>query len=70
MVSVPVRGWETGFAPAVKFTDPLPDPLAPEVIVSHGVFDTAIQAQPEEVVTATELALAFPVGEKIDGLME
>jgi hypothetical protein len=41
------------FALVVKFTVPLPFPLAPEVIEIHGVAVVAVHAQPLAVVTAT-----------------
>ena len=39
-----------------KLTAPLPEPLAPEVILSHGVLLlTALHVQPEVAVTVTVL---------------
>ena len=40
-------------AAAVNDTDPLPVPVAPAVIVSHGALLVAVHAQPAVVVTAT-----------------
>jgi len=53
IVSVPVRSVVVVFAATLKFTEPPPVPLAPEVIVSHGSFDTAVQVQPVPAFTVT-----------------
>jgi len=47
----------------VKFTVPLPFPLAPDVIVTHGWALVAVHAQPAPDVTDTEL---FPPAAAID----
>ena len=52
IVSVPVRSAPV-FAAIVKSTDPLPVPLAPDVIVNHAALLTAVHAQPAVVVTVT-----------------
>ena len=53
IVSVPMRAAPV-FAATVKPTDPLPVPLAPEVIVSHeGSLLVAVQVQPADVDTVT-----------------
>jgi hypothetical protein len=52
MVSVPVRAVPV-FARALKPTEPLPVPFAPELIVSHGALLVAVHAHPLAVVTAT-----------------
>lgn len=54
IVIVPLRGAGSGFAAAVKPTDPLPDPDAPDVTVIHGAFDVAVHAQPPAAVTLTD----------------
>jgi len=51
IVSVPVRSGPA-FAPALNSTLPLPVPLAPAVIVSHGSFLVAVHVQPAGAVTA------------------
>ena len=52
MVSVPLRDAPV-FAATVNVTDPLPTPLAPVTIVSHGTLLTADQLHPPCVETAT-----------------
>jgi hypothetical protein len=53
-VSVPLRGPGPGLALAANVTGPDPVPDAPPLIVSQsGLFEDAVQAQPEEVVTPT-----------------
>src|SRR5262245_17866696 len=61
IVSVPVRDVVVVFAATLKLTDPPPLPLAPEVIVSHGLFATAVQLQPvpEFTVTVPVVAAEF-----------
>ena len=56
IVSVPVRVVGSGFWAIENETDPLPDPVAPEVTVIHGALLTAVHAQVlDEAVTFTEL---------------
>ena len=50
-VIVPVRESELAFAAAVKPAEPLPDPVAPEVIVIHVSVVAAVQLQPVGAVT-------------------
>ena len=52
IVIVPVRAASV-FAATEYPTEPLPEPLAPLVIVSHAAFDVAVHAQPVPAVTAT-----------------
>jgi hypothetical protein len=52
MVSVPVRAAPV-FAWALKPTEPLAVPLAPEVMESHPALLVAVHAHPLVVVTAT-----------------
>ena len=52
MLTVPVRALAV-LAAAVTLTVPLPAPLAPEEIVSHGVPLLAVQVQPDAAVTVT-----------------
>jgi hypothetical protein len=52
IVRVPFREVVPAFAAAVKLTVPLPEPLAPDVIVIHESLLTAVQAQPACAVTA------------------
>jgi hypothetical protein len=52
MVSVPERVGPA-FAAAVKFTEPFPEPVAPDVIVSHGALLADVQLQPLPAVTLT-----------------
>ena len=49
--------WELLLA-TVKFTVPLPEPLAPEVILRNDTFEAAVHAQPGLTVTATDPLLA------------
>jgi hypothetical protein len=58
-VSVPTRRPGPEFVAALKFTVPLPDPLAPEVIVSHEMFDEASQLHPVGEVTVRDLVVAL-----------
>jgi hypothetical protein len=53
-VSVPERLCVAVFAAPLKFTVPLPFPLAPLVIVSHAALLVAVQLQPVWAVTADE----------------
>jgi hypothetical protein len=55
IVNVPVRGLVVALAAAVKATAPLPEPVAPDVTVSHDVsLLTAVHAHSATVVTAVE----------------
>jgi len=56
MVIVPTRLVVFGFAMKSKPTVPLPVPLAPLVIVIHGVVVDAVHAQPDGIVTAMGVA--------------
>lgn len=57
MVSVPVRAAPL-FAATVKPTDPFPEPLAPEVMLSHAAWLVALQVQlPPDAVTVTGVPL-------------
>ena len=58
MVSVPLRALPL-FCAIAKLTKPLPDPLAPDVIVSHPALLAAIQGQPAAAVTVVDTLLAF-----------
>jgi hypothetical protein len=51
-VIVAVRAIVLGFAAAVNPTDPLPEPLAPDVIVIHRSAVLAVHAQADAAVTA------------------
>lgn len=53
IVMTPERGDDDGFAPTLYDTVPLPDPLDPDVIVSHVAFVDAVQLQPCGSETAT-----------------
>ena len=55
-----LRASELVFAAAVNATDPLPDPLAPEVMVIHESVAAAVQLQPDGAVTVM-LPLPPPV---------
>ena len=52
IVAVPVRCAPV-FAATVTPTAPLPEPVAPEVIVIHGALLAAVHVQPAVVVTMT-----------------
>ena len=52
-VSVADRADVAVFAAAVKLTEPLPEPDAPAVIVTHPALLAAVHEQPAVVVTAT-----------------
>jgi hypothetical protein len=52
IVSVPVRG-VVPLSVAVNSTEPLPVPLAPDVIVSHGTLLVAVHGQRSVAVTVT-----------------
>ena len=54
IVSVPERAGPV-FAAAAKVTDPLPEPLLPDVIVSQGALLVAVQPHPLPAVTFTLL---------------
>src|SRR4026208_207211 len=62
MVSVPVLGEVDVFAAIEKATVPLPEPLAPDVMVSQEALLVAVQAQPVVVVTLTLLEPAVAAG--------
>jgi len=56
MVSVPPRGAPLLFSVPLNVTDPLPIPVAPDVIVSHdGALLAAVHGQPAAAVTVTGL---------------
>lgn len=57
IVTVPVRLVVLVFCETVKLTVPLPEPVAPEVMVIQVSLDVAVQLQPAVVVTA---ALPLP----------
>jgi hypothetical protein len=48
------------FAVTVKPTEPLPFPLAPEVIVIHDADSVAVHVQPDATVTATAVPAPEP----------
>jgi len=56
-VIVPVRDVVAEFAATVNVTVPLPDPLAPPVIVIQVALLAAVHAQPLPLVTVNELVL-------------
>ena len=56
-VIVPVRDVVAEFADTVNVTVPLPDPLAPPVIVIQVALLAAVHAQPLPLVTVNELVL-------------
>jgi hypothetical protein len=58
IVSVPVRCEPLGFAPMLKFVEPLPLPVAPLVTVIHAALLVADHVQPVGVVTAEEPVVA------------
>jgi hypothetical protein len=66
-VRVPVREEEPGFESTLKFTDPLPKPLEPEVIVSHESLEKACQPHPAEVVMEVEPVAALAERETFEG---
>ena len=53
MVSVALRNAAEVFAVAATFTVPLPDPLAPLVIVNHAALLVAVHVQPAPAVSGT-----------------
>jgi hypothetical protein len=55
IVSEPKRCEVDGLGVMLNATEPLPDPVAPDVTVIHGELLTAVHAQPEVVVTDAEL---------------
>jgi len=69
IVSVPVRA-APEFAATEYPTVPLPEPLAPLVIVSHDAFDAAVQEQPLPAVTETEPLVAPAAGLALVGEIE
>jgi hypothetical protein len=66
-VKVPVRGDEEVFAAMLKATVPLPEPLAPDVIVNQDALLVALQLQPALVVTFVVLDPALEVGFRVAG---
>ena len=50
---MPARAVGSPCSAIVNVTDPLPLPLAPDVIVNHASLLAAVHAQPVVVVTAT-----------------
>jgi hypothetical protein len=74
MVMTPVLLSASGFASAVKLAVPLPDPLAPAVILIQGAEGStvAVQLQPDAAVTFTDPleAAAGRVAEVADKLKE
>lgn len=72
IVIVPVRDVVAVFAATLKFTEPPPLPLDPDVIVSQASFETAVQLQPVPELTVTvpvaaaELARFDEVGEIVN----
>ena len=52
-ISAPDRGPGESFAPADQATIPLPDPLAPEVTVTHEAVLDAVHEHPPDVATLT-----------------
>ena len=48
---LPERAATLGLAATLKPTGPLPDPVAPDVIVIHPPEDVAVQAHPASAVT-------------------
>lgn len=60
IVSVPDRA-ELEFAAALYWTVPFPDPLPPDVTLSHGALLLAVHPHPEPAVTAT-LPVPPPAG--------
>ena len=62
MVKVPVRGEVAVLAAMEKATEPLPLPLAPDVMVSQASLLVAAQVQPVVVVTVALLEPAAAVG--------
>ena len=55
------------FAPTVNATVPLPDPLAPEVMVSQACEGVAAQLQPAGAVTVIDVAAPAPAGTDCEG---
>jgi hypothetical protein len=55
IVAVPVRGVGSGLGCTLNPTSPLPLPDKPDVIVTKGEFDVAVQPQPDGALTATLL---------------
>jgi hypothetical protein len=68
-VIVPVRGDRLVFAATLKFTVPSPDPLAPDVMVSHDADVDAVHAQPVSVSTLTLPLVAAAGTEAVTGAM-
>ena len=69
MMRVPFR-LGPAFAATSNTTEPLPLPLAPAVIVSHGTVLVAVHGQPVPAETATVLpAVLAAVTERLVGLI-
>ena len=68
-VSVPVRGDRLVFAATLKFTVPSPEPLAPDVMVSHEAELAAVHEQPASVSTLTVPLVAAAGTEAVTGEM-
>ncbi len=66
-VTVPVRGAVRAFTAADKLTVPFPEPLPPDVIVSHESLLVAVHAHPAAAVTATESAPPAAVVDCVTG---
>ena len=66
-VNVPERGDVAELAAIEKATAPLPLPLAPDVMVSHGLLLVAVHVQPPAVVTVVLLTLAGAPGVSVAG---
>lgn len=69
IVTVPLLSFLPRGVVALYATDPLPVPLAPDVIVIQSTLLLAVQAQPLPVDTVTE-PLAAPLIETLVGLIE
>jgi hypothetical protein len=59
-VNVPVRGLPVAFCAMENVTEPIPEPLAPDVIVIHGVVVVAVHGQdvPETTLNVRLVAIA------------
>jgi hypothetical protein len=69
MVIVPDRA-APGFAATLYCTAPLPEPVAPDVIVIHDALLVAVQPQPEAAETDTLPLPAFSLNALLCGLIE
>ena len=72
IVSVPSRGSPVPLARIANVTEPLPEPLAPDVTVIHEVLETAVHVQPAAVVTVMgpPLEEALLLNDSLVGLIE